>query len=81
VIERWCSTLLLLLIQGYRLLVSPLFGPCCRYEPSCSTYAMEAIRVHGSLRGSWLAVRRVCRCHPLHHGGYDPVPGGRQGGP
>ena len=80
VIERWISTLLLLAIQGYRLLISPIFGPSCRYLPSCSAYAMEAIRIHGPYRGSWLAVRRIGRCHPFHHSGYDPVPGGEQRG-
>jgi putative membrane protein insertion efficiency factor len=81
VIERWLSMLLLLLIQGYRLLISPIFGPSCRYLPSCSVYAMEAIRIHGPCRGSWLAVRRIGRCHPFHRSGYDPVPAGEQRGP
>jgi putative membrane protein insertion efficiency factor len=80
VIRRAISLLLLLLIQGYQLLVSPILGPCCRYLPSCSEYAKEAIRTHGPLRGGWLALRRVSRCHPLHAGGYDPVPGGEQRG-
>jgi putative membrane protein insertion efficiency factor len=77
---RWTSALLLWVIHGYQLLVSPLLGPCCRYLPSCSTYAVQAIRVHGPYRGSWMALRRVLRCHPLHPGGYDPVPGGEHGG-
>jgi uncharacterized protein len=66
--------LLLTLIAGYRLLLSPLLGPSCRFYPSCSAYAAEAIEVHGALRGSWLAVRRICKCHPWHPGGVDPVP-------
>jgi putative membrane protein insertion efficiency factor len=80
VIGRWISALLLFLVAAYRLLISPLLGPSCRYLPSCSVYATEAIQVHGPWRGSWLAARRVCRCHPLHPGGYDPVPEGEQRG-
>jgi uncharacterized protein len=64
----------MLLLTGYRLLVSPLLGPRCRFYPSCSAYALEAVQVHGALRGSWLAVRRLSRCHPFHAGGLDPVP-------
>ena len=62
------------LIRGYQLGVSPLLGPRCRFYPSCSQYALEAIAAHGSLRGCWLAVRRLARCHPFQSGGYDPVP-------
>lgn len=80
-IGRWLSMLLLFLIRGYQLLISPMLGPSCRYLPSCSSYAMDAIRIHGPLKGSWLAARRVSRCHPLHRGGYDPVPGGELRGP
>ena len=61
-------------IRAYQLVVSPLFGARCRYYPSCSQYALEALSQHGSLRGSWLALRRLARCHPFHAGGYDPVP-------
>jgi len=65
---------LLLLVGAYRFLVSPLLPPACRFHPSCSSYAEEALRRHGALQGGWLAARRVCRCGPWHAGGYDPVP-------
>lgn len=68
------KTLLVWLLRGYQLLLSPMLGPRCRFYPSCSNYAIEALRVHGGARGAWLAARRVCRCHPWHAGGYDPVP-------
>jgi putative membrane protein insertion efficiency factor len=66
--------LLLLLIRAYQLTLSLLVGPCCRFYPSCSHYAAEAIGKHGAARGAWLAARRVARCHPWHEGGFDPVP-------
>ena len=66
--------LLRALIRGYQRVVSPWLGDCCRFYPSCSVYAHEAIGTHGAARGSLLAVRRVCRCHPFNAGGYDPVP-------
>jgi putative membrane protein insertion efficiency factor len=62
------------LIEGYRLLLSPLLGGFCRFEPSCSLYAIEALKRHGARRGAWLAGRRLLRCHPFRPGGYDPVP-------
>ena len=65
---------LLSLIKAYRLCFSPFFGSQCRFYPTCSAYAAEAIEVHGALRGSWLAVRRLLRCNPWHPGGVDPVP-------
>jgi putative membrane protein insertion efficiency factor len=68
------KTLLLALIRGYQYLLRPLLGANCRFYPSCSDYAREAIEKHGALRGSWLALRRILRCHPYHPGGYDPVP-------
>ena len=63
-----------LLIRGYQLALSPMFGPSCRYYPSCSQYALEAVDSHGAMRGGWLAAKRICRCHPFHDGGFDPVP-------
>ena len=63
-----------LLIRLYRYAISPMLGSNCRFYPSCSEYAEEAIGRHGSLRGSWLAARRIACCHPWHAGGYDPVP-------
>jgi hypothetical protein len=71
---------LVLLVKGYRNLISPLLPPSCRFYPSCSAYALEAVQVHGALRGSWLAVRRLSRCHPFHAGGLDPVPPARTAG-
>ena len=62
------------LLTGYRRFVSPLLGARCRFYPSCSAYALEAVRVHGAARGGWLAARRLSRCHPFHPGGLDPVP-------
>jgi putative membrane protein insertion efficiency factor len=62
------------LIRAYQLAVSPLLPPACRFEPSCSHYAHDAVRRHGVARGLWLALRRLGRCHPLHPGGFDPVP-------
>ena len=61
-------------IRFYQLAFSPLVGPACRFYPSCSQYALEAVARFGVLRGAWLAVRRLSRCHPWHEGGYDPVP-------
>lgn len=69
---------LIALLRAYRYLISPLLGPSCRFAPSCSGYAIEAIRLHGSGRGSWLAIRRILRCHPFHPGGWDPVPPRRE---
>jgi len=68
------KTLLIGLLRGYQLMVSPMLGPRCRFYPSCSHYAIEALRVHGAARGAWLAARRVGRCHPFNPGGLDPVP-------
>jgi hypothetical protein len=66
--------LLLIFIKFYQFFISPLTGRNCRYYPTCSAYAFEAVAKHGSIRGTALAVKRVLRCHPFHAGGYDPVP-------
>jgi putative membrane protein insertion efficiency factor len=62
-------------IRGYKLVLSPFMGQNCRFHPGCANYAIEAIETHGALRGGWLACSRILRCHPLHPGGFDPVPG------
>jgi uncharacterized protein len=69
--------LLLALIRLYQLCLSPFVGSQCRFYPTCSVYAAEAIDTHGALRGGWLALRRLLRCHPFHPGGFDPVPPAR----
>jgi putative membrane protein insertion efficiency factor len=66
--------LLLSMLRGYQYALRPLLGSNCRFFPSCSDYAREAIERHGALKGAWLTVRRVARCHPYHPGGFDPVP-------
>mgnify|MGYP002544033980 FL=1 len=65
---------LLALVKFYRVAISPYRPPCCRYIPTCSQYALEAIEKYGALKGGWLAFRRILRCNPFHKGGYDPVP-------
>lgn len=66
---------LIALVKVYRLAISPLLGPRCRYYPTCSEYALVALQHHGALKGSWLAIKRIARCHPGCEGGIDPVPG------
>ncbi|MFZ5893085.1 MAG: membrane protein insertion efficiency factor YidD [Myxococcota bacterium] len=66
--------LLLVVIRAYQLLISPLLGPSCRFHPSCSRYTAECLELHGALRGSYLGVRRILRCHPWNPGGHDPPP-------
>jgi putative membrane protein insertion efficiency factor len=67
------KVVLIFFIRGYRLLISPLLPPSCRFTPTCSEYAMQAIEKYGALRGAYLSARRLLRCHPFHSGGYDPV--------
>ncbi|MDY0073724.1 MAG: membrane protein insertion efficiency factor YidD [Thauera sp.] len=68
------KTVLIALLRFYRYAISPMLGRNCRFHPTCSEYAIEAVQRHGALRGSWLAARRLGRCHPFNAGGYDPVP-------
>ncbi|HJR90035.1 MAG TPA: membrane protein insertion efficiency factor YidD [Aeromicrobium sp.] len=68
------KTVLIALLRAYRFAISPLYGQVCRYHPTCSAYALEAVETHGAARGSWLAARRVLRCHPWAEGGVDHVP-------
>lgn len=77
--KRWPASMLVLLVRGYQLFISPVLGSHCRFQPTCSQYALEALRMHGALKGIWLALRRVLRCHPLHPGAYDPVPPAKGG--
>lgn len=65
---------LVFLVRCYRKYLSPLKRPCCRFYPTCSQYALEALEKYGALKGSWLALRRILKCHPWHEGGIDPVP-------
>jgi len=66
--------LFLFFIRAYQAAISPFVGHCCRFFPTCSDYALEAFEKHGALRAFWLTFRRICRCHPFHRGGSDPVP-------
>lgn len=68
------AMLLSLPVRFYRRVISPLKPPTCRFHPTCSSYALEALRAHGAFKGSWLTLRRLCRCHPFCEAGYDPVP-------
>lgn len=68
------------LVRAYQMVLSPLLGPNCRFQPTCSAYALQAIKRHGGIRGSWLAVRRIVRCHPWGGSGFDPVPERNDGG-
>jgi uncharacterized protein len=70
--------LLIALVRLYQVTLGPLMGGYCRFMPTCSAYAIEALRTHGPLRGSWLSVRRILRCHPFGGAGFDPVPPGRE---
>lgn len=68
------KAVLIALLRFYKYAISPMLGRNCRFHPTCSEYAIEAVQRHGALRGGWLAIKRVGRCHPFHPGGYDPVP-------
>ncbi|MBP7224350.1 membrane protein insertion efficiency factor YidD [Phascolarctobacterium succinatutens] len=68
------SRLLILCIRFYQIFISPLKPPTCRFYPTCSAYAIEAIQKKGPVKGTWLAIKRIAKCHPFHSGGYDPVP-------
>jgi putative membrane protein insertion efficiency factor len=67
--------LLIVIIKAYKVAISPYLGRHCRFEPGCANYSIEAIEKHGALRGTWLGIKRIGRCHPWNEGGYDPVPG------
>lgn len=66
--------IILFLIRAYRMAISPFIGDVCRFHPTCSEYGLEAVQKHGAIKGSLLIIKRICRCHPLRKGGYDPVP-------
>ena len=68
------TAILVALVKSYQLALSPFFGQQCRFTPTCSQYAIEALQLHGSAKGLWLTIKRVLRCHPWHAGGHDPVP-------
>ena len=68
------KTILLNIIRFYQKFISPLKPPTCRFYPTCSSYSLEAIQVHGALKGGWLSIKRIFKCHPMHPGGFDPVP-------
>lgn len=68
------KTIIVGIIRGYQRYISSVTGPSCRYVPTCSYYAIDAVTKHGALKGTWLAIKRILRCHPFHDGGYDPVP-------
>ena len=73
-LRRCLGACLIAPIRFYQYAISPMLGMNCRFRPTCSAYAVEAIKKHGPLRGSWLTLKRIVKCHPLHPGGYDPVP-------
>jgi hypothetical protein len=73
-VKSFLAKLLIWLVRAYQLAISPFLPPSCRFHPTCSEYALEALRRHGAGKGTWLAIRRISRCHPWHPGGHDPVP-------
>jgi putative membrane protein insertion efficiency factor len=68
------TRILLIVIKAYQYLISPMLGPSCRYTPTCSEYSAQAVKKYGAIKGLWLSIKRVGRCHPWHDGGYDPLP-------
>jgi hypothetical protein len=68
------TRILLIFIKAYQYLISPMLGPSCRFTPTCSEYAAQAVKKYGAIKGLWLSIKRVGRCHPWHDGGYDPLP-------
>ncbi len=72
--QKIVTTVLVALVKGYQLALSPFFGQQCRFTPTCSQYAIEALQTHGSVKGLLLSLKRVLRCHPWHAGGHDPIP-------
>jgi len=68
------TRILLMVIKAYQYLISPMLGPSCRFTPTCSEYAAQAVQKYGAIKGLWLGIKRVGRCHPWHDGGYDPLP-------
>lgn len=68
------KTIVIYIFRFYQKFISPMFPPSCRFNPTCSVYGIEAVQEHGAVKGTWLAVKRILKCHPLHPGGYDPVP-------
>lgn len=68
------KSIFLALIRFYQLVISPIKPPTCRFYPTCSHYGLEAVRCHGAAKGGWLTIKRICKCHPFHPGGFDPVP-------
>lgn len=75
IFSKIASFAIVTLVRVYKVVLSPLFSGCCRFTPSCSTYCIEAVQMHGPWKGSWLAAKRLMRCHPFGDHGYDPVPG------
>jgi putative membrane protein insertion efficiency factor len=80
-VSRLVSGLLILCVRAYKVVLSPHLGNCCRFEPTCSAYCIEALRTHGVLQGCWLTLRRLVRCRPFGPSGYDPVPPKKGSGP
>lgn len=78
-LNRWLSKILTTLVQFYRKFISPLTPATCRYEPTCSMYMLEALKIHGPFKGTWLGIKRIARCNPWGGCGYDPVPGKSNG--